>query len=63
MNLSDLKKEFNRLVEIEEQLLNFLIYYPEHSHEAAKKILEVSSLIMRTQNLIREKNKDCDSDD
>ena len=63
MNLSDLKKELNRLVEIEEQLLTFLIYYPESAHEATGKIFEVSSLIMRTQNLIREKNKDCDSDD
>ena len=63
MNLSDLKKEFDRLVEIEEQLLNFLIYYPENSHEASRKIFEVCSLIVSVQNLIKERNKDCDSDD
>tara|TARA_R110000796_G_scaffold118406_1_gene232099 strand:- start:147 stop:338 length:192 start_codon:yes stop_codon:yes gene_type:complete len=63
MNLSDLKKEVNRLIEIEEQLLTFLIYYPESAHEATAKIFEVCSLIVRTQNLIKERNKDCDSGD
>ena len=63
MNLSDLKKEFDRLVEIEEKLLTFLIYYPESAHEATTKIFEVSSLIVRTQELIKQRNKDCDSDD
>ena len=63
MNLSDLKKEVIRLIEIEEQLLTFLIYYPESAHEATAKIFEVSSLIMRTKELIKERNKDCDSDD
>jgi|TARA_R110002126_G_scaffold270846_1_gene414656 hypothetical protein len=63
MNLSDLKKEADRLIEIEEQLLTFLIYYPESAHEATVKIIEVCSLIVRTQNLIKERNKDCDSDD
>lgn len=63
MNLSDLKKELIRLTEIEEQLLSFLIHYPEHSHDAARKIFEVSALIIRARDLIKEKNKDCDSDD
>ena len=63
MNLSDLKKEVNRLIEIEEQLLTFLIYYPENAHEATAKIFEICSLIVSVKNLIEQKNKDCDSDD
>ena len=63
MNLEDLKKELNRLIEVEEKLLTFLIYYPEHSHEAMEKIFEVCSLIVRTKNLIENGADDCDSDD
>ena len=63
MNLENLKKELNRLIEVEEKLLAFLIYYPEHSHEVVKQIFEVCSLIVRTKNLIENGADDCDSDD
>jgi len=61
--LQKLKKELKRLLEAEEQLLDFLIHHPEHKEDAVKKIFEVSGLILQMREIISEINKNSKTDD
>jgi hypothetical protein len=63
MKLKELKKELRKLEGTEERLLDFLIDHPEHQKEAVEKIFEVSSLILKMREIIKEMEKDSKSDD
>tara|TARA_R100001443_G_scaffold101464_1_gene109298 strand:+ start:569 stop:760 length:192 start_codon:yes stop_codon:yes gene_type:complete len=63
MSLKELKKELKKLEGTEERLLDFLIDHPEHQKEAVEKIFEVSSLILKMREIIKEMEKDSKSDD
>ena len=56
--ISKLNKELKKLIDAEERLLDFLIFNPEHTSEAVKKIFEVSELILQMKRLILELKKD-----